>query len=61
MTFCHSHPPGVLRREFLQVGFSGYLRLGLAELLAGRALAEEVSRRRNRAEPRPGPGCGPGR
>jgi hypothetical protein len=43
MTFCHSHPPGVLRREFLQVGFSGYLGLGLAELLAGRALAEEVA------------------
>lgn len=43
MTICHSHPPGVLRREFLQVGFSGYLGLGLAELLAGRALAEEVA------------------
>jgi hypothetical protein len=29
-----THPGGVIRREFLQVGFSGFVGLGLAELLA---------------------------
>jgi hypothetical protein len=33
----HSHPFGIVRREFLQVGFSGFLGLGLPSLLAGRA------------------------
>jgi hypothetical protein len=35
----HRHPYGVIRREFLQVGFSGLLGLGAAGLLAGRARA----------------------
>src|ERR1700761_3183367 len=30
---------GIVRREFLQVGFSGFLGMGLQGLLAGRALA----------------------
>ena len=33
MPSTHRHPIGVLRREFLQVGFSGLLGLGLPELL----------------------------
>ena len=35
----HRHAYGVVRREFLQVGFSGLLGLGLPGLLAGRAKA----------------------
>ncbi|WP_435016755.1 DUF1501 domain-containing protein [Tundrisphaera sp. TA3] len=35
--------PGMIRREFLQVGFSGYLGLGLPNLLAGRARADAPS------------------
>jgi hypothetical protein len=52
----HSHPAGVIRREFLQVGFSGFLGIGLAELMAGRARAESTagpkrSRQKASAEP----------
>src|SRR3954468_3454606 len=39
MEFDHGHTYGVVRREFLQVGFSAFLGLGAAELLAGRARA----------------------
>ena len=35
----HRHPIGMVRREFLQVGFSGFLGLGLPGLLAARASA----------------------
>ncbi len=35
----HVHERGLVRREFLQVGFSGLLGLGLPGLLAGRAAA----------------------
>lgn len=35
----HRHATGIVRREFLQVGFSGFLGLGTAGLLAGRAAA----------------------
>ena len=35
----HRHPHGIVRREFLQVGFSGFLGLGLPGLLASRASA----------------------
>jgi len=35
----HDHPFGIVRREFLQVGFSGFLGLGLTGLLAGKARA----------------------
>ena len=38
-TIDHVHERGLVRREFLQVGFSGLLGLGLPGLLAGRALA----------------------
>ncbi len=37
MTHLFAHPTGILRREFLQVGFSGFLGLGLNGLLAGRS------------------------
>jgi Protein of unknown function (DUF1501) len=40
----HRHPIGILRREFLQVGFSGLLGLSLPELLGLRARAEAASR-----------------
>ena len=40
----HRHPAGVVRREFLQVGFSGFLGMGLADLLAGQALAKTTGR-----------------
>jgi hypothetical protein len=39
MNSTHDQPDGVIRREFLQVGFSGFLGLGLPGLLAGRARA----------------------
>src|SRR5438105_12124646 len=39
----HRHPIGVLRREFLQVGFSGLLGLSLPELLAMRSRAAAAS------------------
>ena len=35
----HRHPAGIIRREFLQVGFSGFLGLGAPGLLASRAEA----------------------
>ncbi|MHC5544362.1 hypothetical protein ACYOEI_39540, partial [Singulisphaera rosea] len=34
-----THPTGIIRREFLQVGFSGFFGMGLQGLLAGRSLA----------------------
>jgi Protein of unknown function (DUF1501) len=43
MTLCNSHPADLIRREFLQVGFCGFLGFGLTDLLAGRALAEGVT------------------
>jgi hypothetical protein len=39
MADTHRHAYGMVRREFLQVGFSGFLGLGLPGLLAGRASA----------------------
>ena len=39
MARTHRHAFGIVRREFLQVGFSGLLGLGLPGLLAGRASA----------------------
>jgi hypothetical protein len=44
MQSIHRHPIGVLRREFLQVGFSGLLGLGLPELLGLRGRARAASR-----------------
>ena len=44
MPSTHRHPIGVLRREFLQVGFSGLLGLGLPELLGLRGRAAAASR-----------------
>jgi hypothetical protein len=35
----HRHSVGFVRREFIQVGFSGLLGLGLSDLVAGRARA----------------------
>src|SRR5262245_22625866 len=50
----HWHPPGVIRREFLQVGFSGFLGLGSAQLLAARsqAASRKPDQRRAPVEPR---------
>ena len=42
MTASHFHRSGVIRREILQVGFSGFLGLGMTGLLAGRAWAERA-------------------
>src|SRR3982750_2008555 len=39
MAETHRHAHGIVRREFLQVGFSGFLGLGLPGLLAARAAA----------------------
>jgi hypothetical protein len=47
----HRHPYGVVRREFLQVGFSGLLGLGAAGLLAGRARARARARAGDGREP----------
>ena len=33
----HRHETGIVRREFLQVGFSGFLGVGLSNLIAARA------------------------
>jgi hypothetical protein len=41
----HRHSLGILRREFLQVGFSGVLGLGLPGLLAGQAAASQAGPR----------------
>src|SRR4051794_36129124 len=55
MELNHGHPSGVVRREFLQVGFSAFLGLGTADLMAGRARAERPAgarvRRPERAKP----------
>ena len=40
MTPAHRHTTGIARREFLQVGFSGFLGLGIDGLLAARSAAE---------------------
>jgi len=39
MNFSHRHEIGMVRREFLQVGFSGLLGMGLSTVLAGRSTA----------------------
>ncbi len=46
MRIDHVHEHGLVRREFLQVGFSGLIGLGLPGLLAGRAQATAVQRAR---------------
>jgi hypothetical protein len=45
MVVTHRHETGVVRREFLQVGFSGFLGLGLSNLLAGQACAKSAAPR----------------
>jgi len=42
MTPSHRHVAGIVRREFLQVGFSGFLGMGLPSLLAARAQAARL-------------------
>src|SRR5947209_3342694 len=44
MQSTHRHPVGILRREFLQVGFSGLLGFGLPEFLSRRVRAEATTR-----------------
>jgi hypothetical protein len=41
----HCHSAGILRREFIQVGFSGLLGLGLPHWLAARAIASRAGGR----------------
>src|SRR4051794_22976051 len=41
----HRHSLGIMRREFLQVGFSGVLGLSLPTLLAGQAEASQTGQR----------------
>ncbi len=43
----HQHRAGVVRREFLQVGFSGLMGLGLPELLGSRTQAASFEGKRN--------------
>jgi uncharacterized protein (DUF1501 family) len=43
MVVPHRHETGVVRREFLQVGFSGFLGLGLSNLVAGQARASAMA------------------
>src|SRR5581483_6894094 len=38
------HPIGITRREWLQVGYSGLLGIGLSSLLAGRALTAQTKK-----------------
>ena len=45
MTSTHRHAIGMVRREFLQVGFSGFAGLSLSTVLAGRASAAAVAPR----------------
>jgi hypothetical protein len=42
MQMTHPHPAGVIRREFLQVGFSGFLGVGMVDVLTGRARADSA-------------------
>ena len=49
MTESHNHRSGVIRREFLQVGFSAYLGLSMTGILAGRAEGRRRRRRVSRA------------
>src|SRR5271163_1336372 len=41
MDASHRHSVGFVRREFIQVGFSGLLGLGLSNLMAARSRADE--------------------
>lgn len=45
----HRHNIGVVRREFLQLGFSGFLGMGLPGLLAGRGRAAATEKTRAKA------------
>src|SRR5262244_2117485 len=42
MITAHRHRVGVVRREFLQVGFSGFLGMGVSSLLKAKAGAGAV-------------------
>ncbi len=57
MPTVHRHPIGVLRREFLQVGFSGLLGLGLTDLMAMRSRAAAASP--GGSKPKPAAGSTP--
>jgi Protein of unknown function (DUF1501) len=49
----HLHAIGITRREFLQVGYSGLLGIGLSSLFAGRAATAEMVPARGGAGRRP--------
>ncbi len=50
MAMSHRHSVGVIRREFIQVGFSGLLGLGLPGVLAA-LLAPRVKEMRHHRGP----------
>jgi len=49
MSHDHRHTIGLTRREFLQVGYSGLVGMGLPAVLANRAQAAETTPRRARS------------
>ncbi len=49
----HQHRIGIHRREFLQVGYSGALGVGLSSLMAGRTASAETNRGAGRATRKP--------
>src|SRR5258708_1811725 len=50
MISTHRHAFGMVRREFLQVGFSGFLGMSASALLAGRASAASSEAQPQRAK-----------
>ena len=48
----HTHTRGIIRREFLQVGYSGFLGLSLSQVLTARALAERAAKPNAGSKPR---------
>src|SRR5262245_42967683 len=53
MELTHRHHAGILRREFIQVGFSGLLGLGMPQFLANTAAASSRAGAGGRGGPAP--------
>jgi hypothetical protein len=51
----HTHTRGFVRREVLQVGFSGFLGMSLPQVFAARAMAADLSARASGKRPGAGP------
>jgi hypothetical protein len=54
MMTTHRHQYGIVRRDFLQVGVSGFLGLGLPGLLAGRVEGKAIRKAQGGGVPTPG-------